>query len=103
LKHPDYPDFSDSIKISSTRLSAYEINFDTLYGFLHCQVYPWGEINIEGKVIGITPFDSPIPLSPGKHKLEIKNPDYEDFSEYIEIIKNDTLFLNFNFEELPEN
>jgi serine/threonine protein kinase len=103
LVHPDYPKYSDSIKISEDRLTFFEVNLDTLFGYLYCQVFPWAEVYVNGEKKGITPLQFPIPLEEGKHKLTLKNPKHDSYSTEINIIKGDTLKLKFNMKELSLN
>lgn len=103
LVHPDYPKFSDSIKISEDRLTFFEVNLDTLFGYFHCQVFPWGEVYVNGDLKGVTPLQFPIPLEEGKHRLTLKNPKHESYSTQINIVKGDTLNLKINMTELSSN
>lgn len=103
LVHPDYPKYSDSIKILPDKLNFVEINLDTLFGYLDCQVYPWGELFVNGKSRGITPFEEPIRLSEGKYLLELKNPKYGSIKNEINIKKKDTLKLRFNMLQNSKN
>ena len=103
LVHPDYPKYSDSIKISEDRLTFIEVNLDTLFGYFYCQVFPWGEVYVNGELKGVTPLQFPIPLEEGKHKLTLKNPKHDSFSTEINIVKGDTLKLKINMTELSSN
>lgn len=98
LVHPEYPKYSDSIKINPEKLTFIEINLDTLFGYFDCQVYPWSEIYINGTKKGITPLDQPLKLNEGKYKLTLKNPLYNDIDTTINIFKKDTLKLKFNMK-----
>ncbi len=97
LQHPDYPVYEKRIKIISEELTNIKVNLDTLFGYLHCNIYPWGEVFIDGKSMGLTPLQDPLKLFPGRHNLEFKNPTYPAHSQKIEILSNDTLIVNKNF------
>jgi serine/threonine-protein kinase len=103
LVHPDYPKYSDSIKISEDRLTFIEVNLDTLFGYFYCQVFPWGEVYVDGEIKGVTPLQFPIPLEEGKHKLTLRNPKHDSYSTEINIVKGDTLKLKINMTELSSN
>ncbi len=47
LLHPEYPAFTDSIKINPMQTTTYKVNLDTLFGYLDCQVFPWGNIYVD--------------------------------------------------------
>ncbi|MBK8944147.1 MAG: serine/threonine protein kinase [Ignavibacteriae bacterium] len=98
LVHPEYPKFSDSIKIIPNKLTFVEINLDTLFGYFNCQVFPWGEIFINGEKKGVTPLEFPIKLFEGNYKLTIKNPQFSEIEQKIKIVKNDTLSMKFNMK-----
>ena len=51
---------------------------------LNFTVLPWGEIFIDGKSMGASPPLRKIKLSPGRHRIEIKN---STFSSYRKIVK----------------
>jgi serine/threonine-protein kinase len=44
---------------------------------------PWAEIWIDGRHAETTPLDRPIPLTPGVHVLQLKNPAYETASRTV--------------------
>jgi len=96
LTHPDFPKYSDSIKISSEEVLFVEVNLDTLFGLLECKVYPWAELYIDEISLGITPLESPLKLNEGTYKLTLKNPKYAKMESQIDIRKSDTLRINFN-------
>uniref|UniRef100_A0A7C4U6P9 Serine/threonine protein kinase n=1 Tax=candidate division WOR-3 bacterium TaxID=2052148 RepID=A0A7C4U6P9_UNCW3 len=60
--------------------------------FLKLRVEPWGYVFIDGENKGMTPL-TPIKLTPGKHRLTITNPKYNEWSNEIEIKGGETLFL----------
>jgi serine/threonine-protein kinase len=103
IVHPDYPSYQDSIILVPNELSYISINLDTLFGSFDCKVYPWGEVIIDNKAMGITPLQSLIRLGEGKHHLMIKNPTYEIFEADINIRRNDTLSVKINLEEMTLN
>ena len=36
-------------------------------------VAPWGEVHVDGKMHGVSPPLQELELSPGRHRIEIKN------------------------------
>jgi hypothetical protein len=103
LVHPDYPVFIDSIKILPTELLNISVKLDTLFGFLDCKVFPWGEVYIDDVYKGETPFVKPIILKPKQYLVEIKNPKYFSMKKTIIITKGDTLKLVQNFNDEKAN
>ena len=91
LRHPDYPDFSQNIIIEPEIKKTVRVNLDTLMGYLDCQIYPWGDIWIDGKFVDQTPLRKPIVLKPGHYALAIQNPNFSNVQTEILITRNDTL------------
>jgi len=40
-------------------------------GLLKLVVKPWAEVRVDGRLHDTTPFDAPIPLTPGRHTIEL--------------------------------
>jgi serine/threonine protein kinase len=47
-----------------------------LPGLLQVAVKPWGEVSVDGKIVGTTPLDR-ITLGAGAHVVRVKNPAYD--------------------------
>jgi serine/threonine protein kinase len=58
-------------------------------GLLQVAVRPWGEVSVDGRVIGTTPLDR-IPLAPGSHVLRVRHPSYELWEKPVTIRSGDT-------------
>ena len=100
LQHPEYPPYRTTIYIEPRQELLISVNLDTLFGYLECMLYPWGNVYINNELIGQTPLPRPVRLEPGRHLLTLKNDNYGKIDEYIQIVKNDTLKFKFNFELL---
>jgi eukaryotic-like serine/threonine-protein kinase len=103
LKHPDYPDYTFSTEIKKDQSTYLKYNLKSLFGYLDCKVFPWGEIYIDGEFKGSTPLPNLIALSSGEHKILIKNSNYNDFQSIITIRKSQTIELKHNFNLAVEN
>jgi len=62
---------------------------------LQVGVIPWGEIRVDGELIGTTPLDR-IRLSAGAHTVRIRHPDYEPLEREITIRPDETEKLLVN-------
>ncbi len=58
-------------------------------GLLQVAVRPWGEVSVDGRVIGTTPLDH-IPLTPGAHVLRVRHPSYEVLERPVTIRSGET-------------
>ncbi len=98
LSHPDYPSYQRRINITSAKQNTIKIDFNDVVGYLKCNIYPWGEIYIDGVYKAQTPLRRAIILAPGKHTLTIKNPQYPVHEEKIILAAKKTLTISYNFE-----
>ena len=97
LHDPDYPPVIRNLNIVSQKTETIKVNFKELVGYLKCNIYPWGEIFINSKLIGITPLRKPVALLPGKYEVTVKNSQYESISREVTINSKKTLDFNYNF------
>jgi eukaryotic-like serine/threonine-protein kinase len=98
LVHPDFPAFTRRIEVHPQQTEKIVIDFKELIGSLNCEIYPWGQIFINGEYKSETPLREPILLMPGNYKLTIKNPRYGSITETIRIKAKEVLDFKFNFE-----
>lgn len=59
---------------------------------------PWGEVFVDGQSQGTTPPLSSISLTPGKHRIEIRNGDLPPYAVEINIGAGDTRRIKHKFE-----
>ena len=95
LRRPGYPDYSTEVFVDADKLKSISIKLDTLFGVLKVNAFPWAQVFINGKNVGETPAE--IILAEGEYEAILKNPDYDEIIERVEIKKRDTLLMNFNF------
>ena len=96
LVHPEYPSFKRAINISPEESYHISVNLDTTIGYVTCHVHPWGEVFIDGKLIGQTPLSNYVRVEAGNHILVIRNPGYSEYRRSFIISKNDTVSFNIN-------
>ncbi|MDZ7314635.1 MAG: protein kinase [candidate division KSB1 bacterium] len=99
LKHPNYPTFTQTVRISPRKMQTVAVNLDTLVARLQCQVYPWGEVYLDNQFIGVTPFKDLIIIPAGEHWLRIENPQFGRHEERIIAACGETLYVHFAFDE----
>ncbi|MCC6748759.1 MAG: serine/threonine protein kinase [Deltaproteobacteria bacterium] len=46
-------------------------------GQLHVLAYPWARVEVDGKLLATTPFQTPLTLKAGRHKVRLTNPYFE--------------------------
>lgn len=97
FRHPNYPEIHRTIHIENDEIKRININLNDYLAYIFCEVYPWGEIFIDGKFIGQTPLNSPIKIIPGKIILSIKNPDFKEYSKELNVKSGDSLIIQHKF------
>jgi serine/threonine protein kinase len=65
-------------------------------GYLRLAISPWGQVEINGKVIGNSPLPD-LKLPEGKHQVTIRNADFPPFSATITIAPNQTFTIRHKF------
>ncbi len=100
LVHEQFPDYQEEIEIEAGEARVINYNLDTLFGHLSCQVYPWGMVLVDGKLIGETPLSQPVIIAPGKHMITIENPGYPALSDSLTIASQETTFYRVNLEKI---
>ncbi|MCK4560688.1 MAG: serine/threonine protein kinase [Calditrichia bacterium] len=99
LTHERFPDYLEEIEIGPGQTRIIDYNLDTLFGYLSCQIYPWGMVLVDGKLIGETPLPQPALLTPGKHLITIENPGYQALSDSLVIVRQETTFYRVNLKK----
>ncbi len=100
LQHPEFPPFEQKLQIRPMQTLLFRVDLDTLFGYLDCNVHPWGEVYIDSVLKGTTPFPKPFALTPGRHLLTVQNPGYPVVNEMITIRRQDTIYYKLNYELL---
>jgi hypothetical protein len=72
-------------------------------GSLQVGVKPWGEVRVDGEVIGTTPIGK-IDLDAGAHTVSIRHPDYEILEKTVTIQPDETerLFVDLFLEGIKK-
>ncbi|MES1982067.1 MAG: PEGA domain-containing protein [Pseudomonadota bacterium] len=61
-------------------------------------VTPWGEIHLDGKVIGISPPLTELQMGPGTHEIRISNTTFPAYTQQIRVKANDKIKIKHKFE-----
>lgn len=96
LTHPQYPPYRENITVMPGRLTTVKVDLDTLFGYLGCRIYPWGEIFIDGKFVDKTPVQ-PLKILPGDHTITVKNAEFGYFKRVMNFQRHDTTWLEHRF------
>jgi hypothetical protein len=99
LRHERFPEYIQEIEIGPGQTRIFDFSLDTLFGYLSCQIYPWGMVLVDGTLIGETPLPQPVLLIPGKHLITIENPGYQALSDSLTIVRQETTFYRMNLEK----
>ena len=100
LRHPDYPDYRQILRIAPHHSLQVAVNLDTLFGFLELRIHPWAEIWVDGAARGQTPLARPLVLEPGGHRLRLRHPVYGEMEDNITVVKAETTRFTLNMSQL---
>lgn len=98
LSHPQFPSYRETISIKANALYNVKVNLDTLYGYVDCKVFPWGELYVNGEHIGQTPLANSLQLVPGRYTFRITNPHFATINDTVVVRRNDTLSVKYSFK-----
>jgi serine/threonine-protein kinase len=102
LKNPAFPPVTQDVTIQPGQEKRVQVKLDTLFGYLTCDVFPWGEVWIDGRQVGQTPMSSAVPLLPGEHQLTVRHPTSKAATDVITVVRSETLRYHLNFERLVQ-
>jgi serine/threonine-protein kinase len=71
-------------------------------GFLRVVVEPWADVYVDGQFVVTTPTAAPIPLSPGKHYVNLKNPYYLEQKAEVAVRLKKTSILDVRLRPNPK-
>jgi len=95
LENPQFPSVTKQIEIKDAQ--ELQINLLEEVSYISFVVNPWAEVWINGTLHGTTPLKTPLILLPGKHKIRLHNPYYNDYVGTLNLEKGDTLQVKFAF------
>ncbi|MFN9744066.1 MAG: serine/threonine-protein kinase, partial [Betaproteobacteria bacterium] len=66
-------------------------------GTLQLAISPWGEVEVDGRVIGVAPPLNRLQLSPGAHQVVVRNADFPPFRATVQVESDATTVLRHRF------
>jgi class 3 adenylate cyclase len=70
---------------------------DTNTGHLRLNVLPWGEVYVNERKFGVAPPLRDIALKPGTHRVEIRNPGFASYVQFVEIEAGEEIRIGHRF------
>ncbi|MCZ8111689.1 MAG: serine/threonine-protein kinase [Betaproteobacteria bacterium] len=67
-------------------------------GTLQLAISPWGEVEIDGRVVGVAPPLTRLQLSPGAHQVVVRNADFPPFQATVQVESDATTVLRHRFK-----
>jgi hypothetical protein len=61
-------------------------------------ITPWGEVHVDGKKQGVSPPLSVLHVTPGKHKIEIKNTTFATYTKTIDLKPGSSVKIKHKFQ-----
>jgi eukaryotic-like serine/threonine-protein kinase len=97
LIHPDYPPYTERIKVSADKIDSVSVNFNNLVGSIDFNVNPWGYVYVNDTLKGTTPLKEPLVLLPGRYKITIANPTFGKIDTTVILTSKSKLGIYHNF------
>jgi serine/threonine-protein kinase len=60
-------------------------------------ISPWGEVLVDGKMVGVSPPMSELELAPGKHRIEVRNGTFKPYRTEVDLGPNETTRVKHKF------
>ncbi len=67
-------------------------------GILRLQITPWGEVYVDGDKFGTAPPMRDVALKPGRHRIEIRNPGFASYVQFVEIRAGEEIRIRHRFQ-----
>ncbi len=72
---------------------------DTGEGYLRVVISPWGDVEVDGKIVGRTPIAKPIVLPAGKHVIRLVHPNRVPWEDTVYFAPGDTVRLQVELQK----
>lgn len=102
LEHPDFLTYVKNIRIEANQDIRIDVDLDTMFSYLTCNIYPWAFVYLDGDSLGLTPFSAAKMINPGEHVLTLKNQEFGGIDKAFYVERGDTFRYNLNFERLVQ-
>ncbi|MBC7992769.1 MAG: PEGA domain-containing protein [Rhizobacter sp.] len=79
------------------RLAATGAGAAAATGVLRIAVSPWGQVEVDGKPVGIAPPLNELTLSEGRHTITIRNDEFPPYSSSVNIVPGQAVSLKHRF------
>ena len=60
-------------------------------------ISPWGEVFVDGKSMGVSPPLAELELTPGKHRVVVRNGGFKPFQDDVDLGSNETIRIKHKF------
>jgi serine/threonine-protein kinase len=61
-------------------------------------IAPWGEIIVDGKSLGVSPPLQELQLSPGRHRIEVRNTGFSPLIQIVEVKSGERIRIRHRFQ-----
>jgi serine/threonine-protein kinase len=66
-------------------------------GLVMLAISPWGEVLVDGKMVGVSPPMNELELAPGKHHIEVRNGMFKPYRTEVDLGPNETTRIKHKF------
>jgi len=70
-------------------------------GFIRVSATPWAKVYIDGQYVGTTPLAQPVKVSAGKHRVQMTNPEFQDWAADFNVEPDKTVEKAVTLQPVP--
>ncbi len=96
---PGYADYLDTFRVRRRKDEVLAIDLLAVAGVLRIDANPQGQVVVDGRQIGETPFEGE--LEPGERKVEVRSPGRSVFKKTLKIVAGEVFVLEVTLVPLP--
>lgn len=60
---------------------------------------PGAEIRVDGRIVGVSPMQAPVPLATGMHRVEVRAPGHPPYEEVVNVLADGVTRARISFKE----
>jgi hypothetical protein len=95
--HPSFEPIVRTIRLAPGEELAVKADFLERAGYLRCAATPWAEISVDDLYRDTTPFERPLVLTAGPHRVRFHHPAFKDSVWQLSIAPRETVFVSMSF------
>jgi eukaryotic-like serine/threonine-protein kinase len=85
-------------RVASQKSASDAVQAESAKSTISLAVYPWGEVWVDGKNVGVSPPLTELKLAPGRHTIEIRNQTFTPYRETVTLTLDQSKKIRYKFQ-----